>query len=126
VKGRVAAILAAVGMLIGACETVCASDRQVVADVRCVVVGLRMVQMAPQQRTAALMLAAYYLGRLDSRVSDSEVEELIEQEAEKMSAAEFRAGATRCGKALTIKGEEIREVGAYLSRKAQQGGAPRK
>lgn len=84
-----------------------------------------MVQMAaPQQRTAALMLTAYYLGRLDSRAPDAEVERLIEREAEKMTEAEYRAGTTRCGKALTLKGQEIQKIGADLTHKAQGGAAP--
>jgi hypothetical protein len=84
-----------------------------------------MVQTAaPQQRTAALMLAAYYLGRLDNRAPDAEVERLIEREAEKMTEAEYRAGATRCGKALTLKGQEIQKIGADLTHKAQGSAAP--
>lgn len=121
-----AGILAAVGMLVGLCQAVCAADQQVAADVRCVVVGLRMVQMTtPQPRAAGMMLAVYYLGRLDNRAPDAEVERLIEREAEKMTEAEFRAGATQCGKALTLKGQEIQKIGADLTHKAQGGSAPK-
>jgi hypothetical protein len=62
---------------------------------------------------------------LDGRAPDTEVEGLIEREAEKMTAAEFRSNAVRCGKALTLKGQEIQRIGADLSRKAQGGGAPK-
>lgn len=126
VRRRIAAILAGVGMFIGLCQAVCASDREVVADVRCVVVGLRMVQMtAPQQQAAGMMLAAYYLGRLDSRAPDEGVEGLIKTKAEKMTAVEFRANAVRCGKTLTLKGQEIQRIGADLSGKAQGGETPK-
>lgn len=91
-----------------------------VSDVRCVVVGLRMAEMSePQRRAAGTMLALYYLGRLDVRSSDSELEGLIEREAEGMTQAAFRANAVRCGKALTLKGQEIQKIGTDLLSKGQ-------
>lgn len=91
-----------------------------VSDARCVVVGLRMAEMnEPQQRAAGTMLALYYLGRLDVRSPDSQLEKLVETEAEKMTQAEFRANAVRCGKALTLKGQEIQKIGADLSNNEQ-------
>jgi hypothetical protein len=102
----------------GFCDQAHAEDRQVYADVDCVVVGLHMVQMASQQQSSVgLMLAIYYLGRLDGRVPDSQVKQLIETEAKKMNPPEFRANAVRCGKALTARGQEIQEIGADLVRK---------
>jgi len=125
-RRRRAGVLAAVGMLMGLCQVVFASDRQAVADVRCVVVGLRMVEMTtPQPRAAGMMLAIYYLGRLDSGAPDAEVEGLIEKEAREMTEAQFRANAVRCGKALSLKGQEIQKIGADLNRKAQSGAAPK-
>ena len=41
-----------------------------------------------------------------------------------MTEAEYRAGTTRCGKALTLKGQEIQKIGADLTHKAQGGAAP--
>ena len=113
-------------LAIGLCEKAYASDRQTVADVRCVVVGLRMVKMTmPQQRAAGMMLSVYYLGRLDGRAPHANIEQLIEREVGKMTLTEFRANATRCGKALTRKGQELQKIGADLVRKGQ-GGVPPK
>lgn len=96
-----------------------AAHNYAVLDVRCVVVALRMAEMAePQRRVAGTMLALYYLGRLDGRVPDNELEGLIERETGKMTEAEFRANAVRCGKALALKGQEIQKIGAELSSKA--------
>lgn len=121
-----AAILANVAMFVGAGGAARATDHQVVADVKCVVVGLRMMQMtAQQQQGAGTMVALYYLGRLDSRVPDAEAGGLIESEAEKMSAAEFRAGAVWCGKGLALRGKEIQKISADLSRRTQGGAAPK-
>lgn len=121
-----AAILAGVAMFIGVSGAVRAADQQVVADVRCVVVGLRMMQMtAPQQQGAGTMIALYYLGRLDSRVPDAEADGLIESEAEKMAAAEFRANAVLCGKGFALRGKEVQKISADLSRKTRRGAAPK-
>lgn len=126
VARRGAAILTGVAMLIGVGGAARATDRQVVADVKCVVVGLRMMQMtAPQQQGAGTMIALYYLGRLDSRVPDAEADELIESEAEKMAAAEFHANAVRCGKVFALRGEKIQKISADLSRKTQGRAAPK-
>lgn len=103
-----------------------AMSRYALSDVRCVVVGLRMAEATvPGQRAAGVMLAIYYLGRLDGRAADVELEGLIEREAETMTAAQFRSNAIRCGKAITLKGQEIREIGADLSRKARGRAAPK-
>lgn len=101
------------------CEAAPSSDLAIVADADCVVTGLRMVQMStPQQQSSGLMLAIYYLGRLDGRASGVEIDALIENDAEKMTAAEFRANAVRCGKALTLKGQEIQKIGIDLAHKS--------
>lgn len=121
-----AAILASVGMTLGLCQEVCASNLQVASDVRCVVVGLRMMRMTTsQQQGAGTMVTLYYLGRLDSRMPEAEADGLIESEAEKMTAAEFRANAVRCGKAFALRGKEIQKIGTDLSRKTQGGVAPK-
>jgi hypothetical protein len=121
-----AAVLTGVAMSIAMSGAARATDRRVVADVKCVVVGLRMMQMtAQQQQGAGTMVALYYLGRLDSRVPDSEADGLIESEAEKMDAVDFRANAVRCGKGLALRGREIQKISADLSRKTQGGAAPK-
>jgi hypothetical protein len=80
---------------------------------------------SPQQRPAGLMIAMYYFGRLDERSPHGDTERLIEAEASKMTPADYRAGAARCGKALGVKGQELQAIGAALARKGQ-GGAHRK
>lgn len=82
-----------------------AADREELADVRCVVVAMHMATLSnPQQRSAGVMIATYYLGRLDGRASQMDVELLIEEEANKMTPADLRSDAVRCGSALKKKG----------------------
>lgn len=111
-----------VAVFIGFSAGVCASEQQTSSNVSCAVVGLRMIQATdPQQSSAGMMLAVYYLGRLDERLSEADSERMIRSEAKKMTSAEFRSAATRCGKALSAKGLQIQRAGAYLSDGAQDG-----
>lgn len=91
-------------------------DDQAVSDARCVVVAMHMATLnAPQQRSTGVMLAIYYLGRLDGRSPQADTEKLIEAEAGKMTPAELRSDAVQCGKVLTAKGQEMTRIGADLS-----------
>jgi len=110
-------IMVSLALTMGLCDKSYASDPQSLADVRCVVVGMRMIEMAaPDQRAAGMMIATYYFGRLDSSLPDDGGERLIELEAVKMTLAEFRTNAARCGEAIQKKGQEIQKIGAILSR----------
>lgn len=99
-----------------------ADDRKQLADVRCIVVAMRTFsEGTPQQRSAEMMLAMYYFGRLDAEARGIDIARLIERETAKMTAAKLRANATRCGKALVEKGQEIQKIGLNLSRKGRAG-----
>lgn len=103
-----------------------ATDHEVLSDARCVVVAMHMATLHnPQQRSTGVMLAIYYLGRLDGRLLHTDTDRLIEDEAKKMTPAELRSDAIRCGKVLTRKGQEMMRIGADLSHKSQ-GGVPLK
>lgn len=92
-----------------------ATEPQMLADARCVVVGMNMSALSvPEQRDAGTVIAAYFLGRLDGRSLNVDVPQLIQQEASKMTAEDLRAEAVRCGKTLTEKGQEIARLNAAL------------
>ena len=94
-----------------------AADRETLADVRCVLVAMRMVTtQAPQQRAAGMMVAMYYLGRLDGHAPGADIERLIKAEVWKSTSAELKADAVRCGQALQRKGHELQKIGAQLVR----------
>jgi hypothetical protein len=89
-----------------------AQDVETIADVRCVIVGVLLVQKAdPAQRTAGSMLSMYYIGRLDGRVPKLDLEELILKEGGTMTNADFGAEAKRCGETLAARGQEITRIG---------------
>lgn len=92
----------------------------VLADVRCVVVGMHMSTLnVPQQRDAGTVLSIYYLGRLDGRSVPADIDQLIEKEAGKMTPEDLRTEAVRCGKALSDKGQEIARITAALAAKSE-------
>src|SRR5690348_7528152 len=89
-----------------------AQDAETIADVRCVIVGVLLVQKAdPTQRSAGSMLSMYYIGRLDGRVPKLDLEELIIKEGSTMTNSDFSAEAKRCGATLSARGQEITQIG---------------
>jgi hypothetical protein len=86
------------------------------ADIRCVAVALKMTEMpSTEQKSAGLMMAVFYLGRLDGRVPNLDIEKLIVEQVGKMSNADYSSEAIRCGKSLSEKGQKITQIGQKLS-----------
>lgn len=103
--------------LICASARVSAADPRTDADVRCMLVGMRMMTMSTAaQRANGAMLAIYYFGRIDSQITDGSVERLLEEEAGKVTEAQLREDAVRCGRALEEKGRELQRIGRAFSR----------
>jgi hypothetical protein len=102
-----------VGLLLFLSTQVRAQDTETIADVHCIIVGLRFSGMEdPNQRTAGSMLSIYYIGRLDGRVRELDLEELIVKEAGTMTNRDlFAAEAKRCGATLAARGKEITQLG---------------
>lgn len=100
----------------------CAQDAESAADVRCVIVGIWMTNSTNlAQRAAGPMLSAYYIGRLDGRHPDFDLENAIMGELPKMMIqAEFVANAHRCGRDLTAMGGRLTVVGKDLVKRGQE------
>lgn len=99
-----------------------AADQRTSSDIRCMLVGLRMMTLnTPQQRTDGVMLAIYYLGRVDGRAPRANVEQLLVNESEKITSAELRKDAARCGRTLEEKGHQLQGIGAAFSRGPKTG-----
>ena len=109
-------LLSSVACLTVSARTAWATDSATVRDVRCVVVALHMLSAgAPEQRAAGMMVAMYYFGKIDARSPREDVENLIEQEARRMTPAVVRSDAARCGEPLQRKSEEITRIGMDLA-----------
>lgn len=98
-----------------------AADPQTIADVRCALVGFRIGQAADSAvRSSGIMLALYYLGRLDGRDPKLDVEKLIIEQVKTMTNADYSSEAVRCGNSLTTKGQQITRIGRDLIKRGQE------
>ena len=86
-----------------------------IADVRCVVVGMKLAGTANSSaQSRGFLLTLYYIGRLDGRSPKLDVEHLIIEETRRMADADYASEEKRCGEALVAKGQQITEVGKHL------------
>lgn len=87
-----------------------------IADVRCVIVGMKLGGSGNStQQTAGMMTALYYIGRIDGREPALDMEVLLTKEFVKMTAADLSREASRCGSHLTEKGKEITKIGEHMT-----------
>lgn len=95
-------------------------NAETVADAQCVVVGARVAE-SPDQRlkSSGQMLLSYFLGRIDGRSPHVKLEALIAQEAAKMTPADFKNAARRCGTEFSARGVEVTQIGKDLARLRQ-------
>ena len=97
-----------------------AAESDDVADVQCMVVAFKLMSSGkPDLRSAGLLSAVYYIGRLDARSPNADIETLVVRQAATMTDAEFSAEAKRCGSALSQKGQEITRIGQAIIARAQ-------
>ena len=92
------------------------ANTRTVADAQCLVVGARLSASSdPQQRVPGQMILMYYLGRIDGRSPNTDLEALIKTETQKMTTSELQSAAGRCGKEFSARGEEIVRIGKSLN-----------
>ena len=92
-----------------------AADTDVTSDGRCMVGAAAMAQNTdPKVQNAGLMAGLYYLGKLDGREPNLDLEARLKQELAQMKPAEMVAEAQRCGAQLTARGKMVTEIGARL------------
>lgn len=92
-----------------------AANERTVADVQCIVVGARLSESADQkQRLSGEMLLTYFLGRIDGRSPNADLETMIGREAQKMTPSDFSKAARRCGAEFSARGVEFVRIGKAL------------
>jgi hypothetical protein len=86
-----------------------------IADIRCVVVGMKLAgaTSSPDQ-SRGFLLTLYYIGRLDGRVPKLDIERLIIEETRMMADSDYASEEKRCGAGLAEKGQQITEIGKHL------------
>ena len=99
------------------------------ADVRCVVVALALTsspaaQHDPSLKGIATTVALYYLGRLDGRTPDLDLESRILKEAKGLTAETMQAEGKACGERLTDRGKSLTKIGQDLEALGKQQQQP--
>jgi hypothetical protein len=92
-----------------------AQDAVTIADVRCVVVGMQLYGSGDStQQVTGTWLSLYYIGQLHGRAPQLDIENLIVEEASKMTASDSASEAKRCGAGLSAIAEQISRIGNDL------------
>jgi len=101
--------------------TPAADEAAVNADVRCLVIGLRLLMLDDQTMKAAGQMAAfYYFGRLDGASLSTNLEDKIVNEVLSMTPEKYKAEGMRCGKELQDRGQYLQRVGANVTARGQK------
>jgi hypothetical protein len=104
---------------IGASMVVCGAAHAqdpVKTDLRCAVLAFQMsVADDPAMKSAGMMTAFYYLGRLDARLSPADLEPRLTEEIASMTSTmtvdAIQTQARLCGAILTARGEALVSMG---------------
>ncbi|HEX3674304.1 MAG TPA: hypothetical protein VHU87_08540 [Rhizomicrobium sp.] len=116
-----AAVLCLAGTATSSADTTSdATEVATEADVRCVLVAINMANSGnPSLVTAGTMANMYFMGRLDARTPDLDLETRLIDDLHKLSQDDIRAEATRCGAILITRGAAMKSMGEDMIRKAQ-------
>ena len=120
-QARMIRIAMAALMLCGLGQTARADDKDTEADVRCLMISMSMIQaQSPTLQTAGMMSVMYWMGRLDGRTPDLDLETRLLADIKAMTAEEFRATALRCGTELQARGKFMTDMGQDMKQKGVQ------
>jgi hypothetical protein len=90
------------------------------ADIQCLIVGARLSESpSPSVKLSGGMLMTYFLGRVDGRTPDANIESLIVEELRAMSSDEVAEASRRCTAEFSRRGVEFTKIGNALARKGR-------
>lgn len=106
---------------LGLCARLAVADQsagaRTVADAQCMIVGAQLsASKDAQQRVPGQMILMYYLGRIDGRSPKADLRTLIKNQTQKMTEADFKSAASRCGKEFSARGDAVVEIGKSLGK----------
>lgn len=98
-----------------------AADAQTEADLRCLAVALILIGQTqdPSQQQAFNSAAIYYLGRLDGRAPDIDLEEHLSGLLRDFSPERLAVERVRCGELLVTRGRVLQDIGRDLERRSR-------
>jgi hypothetical protein len=116
-----AVIAAAFGAMVLTGSARAQDDSAMRSDLRCVVSLQLMADKGDEKMKAASLAATlYFLGRIDGRSPDADLESLLAAELKTMSPADMQTSLVRCGQILVEKGTAWQSMGERMLK----GGIP--
>jgi hypothetical protein len=122
-RGAVKALMLAAGLagFLGAPSGPARAADDAGDDLRCLIASLQMAASdVPQAKAAGLSASFYWMGRVDARVADSELEERMMVEIAGLKAEELRSEGLRCAQALIQRGHVMQNIGDDIQRRAKE------
>jgi hypothetical protein len=114
------ALTALLGMALAPPGVAAPADTEATTELRCILLSGNMASAPdPQARQAGMMMAFYFLGRLDKKFSAAELQKRLLAEAAGIDAEKLRAAATTCGEQLKTRGAFLEDLGSKLSAAAK-------
>lgn len=96
-------------------------------DLRCAAIGFAIVggpNATDQQRASGMLVAAYYVGKLQGRNPAINLEEELYQLSLHMTQADIATESGRCGQEFEALGRSMIEMGANLQRRVREAPTP--
>jgi len=125
IRTAVALALATLSALLVLAPPASAADDETTGDVRCVMLGFSLSRSSdPHIQSLAQAAMIYFVGRLDGRTPDLDLEAAIVSQLKTMSAVDAQAEMQRCGAILQTRGDKLQVIGADLQKLTNPAPAP--
>jgi hypothetical protein len=111
---RLAALVCA-ALACAAAPAARAADDAVAADLKCMVVAAALAQNAdPSLKNAGAMAGVYYLGRLDGRAPNLDLEARLRATISQMTPQELVPQIQRCGQEVQARVKSAGQIGSRM------------
>lgn len=85
-------------------------------DMRCLILATHLsTSDKPEQKTAGQMAAQYYLGRIDGRSPNVNLETLLREQASSMKPEERQSILSACGNEIMARSKQVQEIGQRVA-----------
>jgi hypothetical protein len=96
-------------------------DAATTNDLRCAIVYMQMISSQDTKiNTAGYIGLMYWMGRLDGRAPNLDLENRIMAELPEMTPDVIRAEAQRCGAEMQVRGKALTEIGNDLVQRGEK------
>ena len=85
-------------------------------DMRCLILATHLsTSDKAEQKTAGQMASQYYLGRIDGRSPDVNLETLLREQANNIKPDERQSILTACGQEIMARSKQVQEIGQRVA-----------